>query len=221
LGNRWGITPIEENYPENPYLVQFYENLSSSGYNQFSFKSEIFFLTEKVKQLKNGGKIIDPALSMDLLYAKTHHKMGWMDGYEFELYKDTLESLSIEKDIAYPDIHIIVRAGQEDLARRIVKRNRKYEMLILENCPEYLIGLSEAVDKWAGEKDDKTFKLILDTSATTTFSDVQSLAERVERHIAARFLDKFELPNFPASISQYKDCDFVPGIASDSARLRR
>lgn len=221
LGRRWGVEPIEEKYPDNPFLVPFYENLNPSGYNEFSFKSEMFFLTEKIKQLKSGGTLIDPALSMDLLYAKTHFEMGWMNAHEFSMYEDTLESLSLENGINYPNVHIGVRADLKDLEKRIRARNRKYEMFILENCPVYLARLSENVEEWMGEKDGKTYKLMLDTSSCSSFSDVETLALRAEIHIAAKFAGIMKLPNFPVNNTLGGVDDTFPGMSSESARLRR
>ncbi len=72
LGRRWNLTPVEEKYPDNPFLAKFYEEPA-----EYSYKSQTFFLLSKVKQLKEIDRtkvnLIDPALTMDFLYAKTHH----------------------------------------------------------------------------------------------------------------------------------------------------
>lgn len=224
LGRRWGITPIEENYPANPFLKDFYKNLSASGYNEFSLKSQIFFLTSKIEQLKHVGNhasIIDPSLVMDYCYAKTHSKLGWMSSDEWNLYQNLFYTLSGQDNLTYPDIHIAVTADLNDLQKRILSRGRDYEMSVLERCPEYLCKLDEAVLERASEEKDKSYVFIANTSGNNLKESVYQLSNRIESHIAAKFLGKFKLPNFSVRGLQNDYQDIVPGASSESTRLQR
>jgi len=221
LGKRWGITPVEEKYPENPFLAKFYENPP-----EFSFRSQMNFLISKVEQLKSidgsGVCLIDPSLDMDFIYAKTHFKMGWMNENEWNLYQNVFFTLSGKQDLASPDIHVIVTADQADLKKRIADRGRKYEMWILKNYPEYLERLSESVQEWGSKNGEKSYIFIANTSAGGSTGDVTLLANRVESHICKEFgIDgKLVLPNIrPIPVSDTHD--LFPGMGSESRRLKR
>lgn len=221
LGKRWGLTPVEENYPENPYLADFYKDPP-----KFSFKSQVFFMSSKVEQLqkidRSKANLIDPSLTMDFLYAKTHHKMGWMTDNEWNSYQTLFYTLTQSDSLVYPDMHIVVMANQDDLQKRIVERNRPYEMWILKNYPEYLIKLSESVEDWSKEKQNGTYIFIASTSGDGSSSSVDQLANRIESHILVRFgmNRKFVLPTIkPASNTRGED--EYPGRGSESLRFAR
>lgn len=219
LGSRWGMEPIEEKFPENPFLAKFYENPT-----EFSFRSQMFFLTSKVEQLKGVEKnkvaLFDPGLTMDFLYAKTHHMMGWMNDGEWNLYQDVFYALSRSGSLLYPDMHIVVIANQEDLRKRIVDRGRKYERWILENYPEYLEKLVKSVDDWSRNENKHSFVFVADTSLENGSCGVEFLANRIESHIRLKFGfdSNYTLPNIHPSKITHID-DIFPG--SNSARFRR
>lgn len=225
LGRRWGITPIEENYPANPFLKNFYKNLSASGYNEYSLKSQIFFLTSKIEQLKqieNHASIIDPSLTMDYCYAKTHFKLGWMDEHEWNLYNTLYYTLIEQSNVVFPDVHIAVTADHDDLQKRILSRGRDYEMSIIERVPGYLSKLDEAVLEWASGEKDKSYVFIANTSGNNLKDSVNQLSNRIESHMAAKFLGKLKLPNFPVrEFNNNFPPDIVPGKDSESTRLQR
>jgi len=221
LGRRWGIDPIQENYPANPFLEKFYEDPP-----EYSFKSQIFFLTSKVNQLKsidrNRVALIDPSLTMDFIYAKTHFEMGWMNKNEWNLYQNYFYTISGKDNLVYPDMHIIVTANHADLEQRIIGRDRKYEMWILKNYPEYLEKLSDSVDEWGKKEEKDSYKIIANTSGTSGSSNVHQLADRIESHICEEFgvEAKFKLPNIsPPELSG--SYDPTPGLGSMAMRLHR
>lgn len=224
LGKRWGITPIEEDYPANPFLKDFYKNLSAYGYNEYSLKSQIFFLTSKIEQLKHVGNhasIIDPSLTMDYCYAKTHFKLGWMDKHEWNLYNTLYYTLIEQSNVIFPDVHIVVTADHDDLQKRILSRGRDYEMSVIDRVPGYLSSLDEAVLEWASGEKDKSYVFIANTSGNDLVGSVNQLSNRIESHVAAKFFGKFKLPNFPTRGLQNDYQDIVPGLGSESIRLQR
>ena len=221
LARRWGIEPIEENSPANPFLEKFYEDP-----NKYSFKSQVFFLSSKVEQLKSIDKskvsLIDPELNMDFIYAKTHFKMGWMNENEWNLYQNIFFTITTKDSLIYPDMHIIVTADQEELKQRIVDRGRNYEMWILKNYPEYLERLSESVNEWGMRGENNSYKFIANTSAGGSSGSVEQLADRIESHICREFgtNGKFVLPKIkPAFVLE--NHDIFPGSGGDVSRLRR
>ena len=220
LGARWGIEPLEEKFPENPFLAKFYEDPS-----EYSFKSQVFFLTSKVKQLRSMDtskvSIIDPALDMDFIYAKTHHKMGWMSDGEWNLYQELFGAYISREDLTYPDMHIVVSASSEDLKKRIKKRNRPYEIWISKEYPEYLDKLSESVDEWREKNKNHGFIFSADTSVKGYTGTPQGISDRIESHICLRFggNSTYEVPKIkPPELSVSHD--ITPGLGA-AARLRR
>lgn len=152
LGERLGVPVIEERFSENPFLENFYANPK-----EWSYKSQTWFLTEKIKQLSeldfSRSQIIDPALEMDLIYAQTLHKIGFMEQREFNLYKDTFDGiydyLKEEGKIKKPDIFLVVNAPSSVLEKRIRERGRPYELIMLRKYPSYLANLKRNVDAFS------------------------------------------------------------------------
>lgn len=226
LGKRWGMEPIEEKHEENPFLEEFYDNLTGSGYNDYSFKSQTHFLISKFNQLKDVDRtkvsIIDPSLPMDFLFANTQYKLGFMNRHEWNLYQNLFYSLSSKAGLIYPDIHIITVADQKDLKERIIKRGRKYELSILEKCPKYLEELTETVYEWAAKKENNSYKFIANTSGDNPDYNLKELVDRVETFICINFGGNsgLELPKMqPPEI--FNEVDFFSGAMGDSVRFLR
>jgi deoxyadenosine/deoxycytidine kinase len=220
LGKRWGIEPIEEKYPENPFLANFYNDPFADG---ASFKSQFWFMTEKIEQLKkvntNEVRIIDPSLVMDRLYAKTHHQMGYMKDEEWNLYRGVFETLTTEANITYPDMFVVVTADIDVLIQRIVDRGRPYEKWLLNN-KDYLVELQKAVEEWGKTPEKGVFKLPINTS-DTPIEEIELNAGRVEGYICREFgiLGKHVLPNIPApSVSTQ---DIYVSLGNESVRFKR
>ena len=155
LGEKLGVPVIEENYPQNPFLERFYQEPKL-----WSYKSQTWFFAEKIKQLRDldftKSQIIDPALEMDYIYAQTLHNINFMETREFELYKttfkDVYEFLQEEKGIRKPDIFLVVNAFPDTLEKRIRRRARPYEMIMLNKYPSYLSNLWRSVEIFSDRK---------------------------------------------------------------------
>ncbi len=149
LSQSWGARWIEEDFGENPFLEKFYKDPA-----EYSFRSQFWFLEKKVDQLSkldsSMAEIIDPALEMDRLYAKTQHQMGWMNKDEWNLYQDWYDVLKEKKNISEPDIYFVVNAPNDILYNRIQKRGRESEMWFLEdgNRRSYFEKLRSNVQRW-------------------------------------------------------------------------
>lgn len=151
LGERWRMPVLTENFEENPFLADFYTDPQ-----EFSLKSQVWFLEAKINQLKNQpGPIIDPALEMDVLYAKTHKEIGWMSEDDWTLYENAYQKLVQASNTQRPDMFILVNANPQTLFARIRGRKRDYELRMLEKTPEYFAKVSQVVDTWANEAEGK------------------------------------------------------------------
>jgi len=233
LGERWGVSPIEENFGENPFLAKFYKNRK-----EFSFKSQIWFLKEKVEQLvslnSTNTEIIDPALEMDFVYAYTQYRMGWMDDKEFKIYESLYHTFKVEKKIALPDIFIVVDSPTNILLQRIDKRmkqgGRDFEKPVLTD-PLYLEALNVRLAEWVSVMTDKHIPIIKISSEGNNFAEDEYSREltlgRIEGFIAielsknsrARTGEKLIAPSF-AQIS-FRSFDVLPGLSDEARRAYR
>jgi deoxyadenosine/deoxycytidine kinase len=154
LKRQLGLDHFEEKFPENPYLRLFYGNPSG-----FSYLMECWFLEAKVKQMrsipetaKEKGVVIDPALWQDAeIYAWVHHRRGWMTDNQYKDYLDRYEGYCHYYDLPTPDMVIFIQASTETIKKRIRKRNRPYEIMMLRQFPDYFSEIASRAEEWARE----------------------------------------------------------------------
>lgn len=175
LSDRLQVPRVEENFPENPFLKKFYENPS-----EYSFRSQLWFLKSTIDQMvetnaiyKTKSVVFDPANEMNMIYAKTHLDMKWMSGKEFNLYKELYKILTEKSGVKEPDLLIWLTVPKNIVIDRIIKRNRAYELAILNKYPEYLDVLNMNVVRFA-----KDFKgNIISIDSQTDFTNIKSADE--------------------------------------------
>ena len=144
LAARYGWTPKFESVDFNPYLSDFYEDMS-----RWSFNLQIYFLNKRFKDVvditKNKEVIIqDRTIYEDArIFAPNLHDMGLMSSRDFETYSDLFDlMMSLVK---MPDLLIYLKSSIPNLVSQIQKRGREYEKTIRI---DYLTGLNERYDKW-------------------------------------------------------------------------
>ncbi len=182
----WSVTGyqidrFEENFPDNPYLELFYEDPS-----QHSYDSQVFFLRSKVEQmtairqlLEEKSIIIDPALDMDFIFALAQYKMGWMSDTQFDDYrKEYFESIE-ELNLPKPDFTVIVTASPETIRDRVRRRNRSFELGVLDNNPEYFDILCNLVNSYYSNYCGKG-RVRVDSDITNFISSPRGLITGVE-----------------------------------------
>ncbi len=178
LGKYLDIPVIEEKFTVNPFLERFYEDPKL-----WSYKSQTWFFAEKVKQLReldfNKSQIIDPAIEMDFIYAQTLHQIGFMGGHEFKLYETAFDEiydlLQKEKGVRKPDLFLTVNAPFEILEKRIRKRGRPYELIMLEKYPSYLAKLGKSVEAFVNGKS------IFVNTRDDSYTDKNQIEELIEK----------------------------------------
>lgn len=144
LAARYGWTPKYESVDFNPYLSDFYDDMS-----RWSFNLQIYFLNKRFKDVvdisKNSGTIIqDRTIYEDAkIFAPNLHDMGLMSSRDFDTYSDLFDlMMSLVK---MPDLLIYLKSSIPNLVSQIQKRGREYEKTIRI---DYLTGLNERYDKW-------------------------------------------------------------------------
>lgn len=137
--------PVFEAFEENPYLEDFYANME-----RWSFNSQIFFLTRRLKQhfdlLQHKNSIIqDRSVYEDAeIFAQNLFRQGNMSARDWQCYYDLYETMTTM--LKPPDLVIYLKASTDTLRRRIHQRGREYEQAI---DPNYLIQLNMLYDQWA------------------------------------------------------------------------
>lgn len=144
LAARYDWTPKYESVDFNPYLSDFYDDMS-----RWSFNLQIYFLNKRFKDVvdisKNSETIIqDRTIYEDAkIFAPNLHDMGLMSSRDFDTYSDLFDlMMSLVK---MPDLLIYLKSSIPNLVSQIQKRGREYEKTIRI---DYLTGLNERYDKW-------------------------------------------------------------------------
>ena len=156
LAARYGWTPKYESVDLNPYLSDFYEDMS-----RWSFNLQIYFLNKRFKDVVEISKTDDVIIQDRTIYedarifAPNLHDMGLMSSRDFETYSDLFDlMMSLVK---MPDLLIYLKSSIPNLVSQIQKRGREYEKTIRI---DYLTGLNNKYENWI--KDYKGHLLVID-----------------------------------------------------------
>ena len=144
LSKHYKWEPHFDDADENPYLIDFYENMQ-----RWSFNLQVYFLNTRFNKIieihqANKSVIQDRTIYEDAyIFAPNLHSMGLMSTRDFENYF-TLFNL-ISSLIEPPDLMIYLRASVPTLVNQIQNRGRKYEDSIRL---DYLKRLNERYEAW-------------------------------------------------------------------------
>ena len=165
-----GFTPIYESVIDNPYLSDFYTDMS-----RWSFNLQIYFLKHRFSDQVNimncnYGAIQDRTVYEDVeIFAKNLYKMNYISERDWKTYIGLFENMV--QFLKEPDLFIYLKASTDTLLSRIKNRNRDFEKTI---SPEYLHSLNISYDKWI-DGIDKNKVLIIDTDKFNIFKDIDKL----------------------------------------------
>jgi deoxyadenosine/deoxycytidine kinase len=144
LAARLGWEPVYEAVAENPYLADFYQNMS-----RWSFHSQIFFLARRLRQhhrlLELESSVLqDRSVYEDAeIFARNLYEQGHMSERDWQNYAELYRTLSVM--LQPPDLVVYLRASLPTLRRRIQQRGRDYEQEIAD---DYLSRLNDLYDTW-------------------------------------------------------------------------
>jgi deoxyadenosine/deoxycytidine kinase len=158
LSQRFGWAAHFESVSDNPYLADFYRDMS-----RWSFPLQIFFLNNRFKahqSITRGTQsaIQDRSIYEDAnIFARNLFEQGQMEERDYRNYLDLYNVMC--EFLTPPDLVIYLRKSLPNLKSQIAKRGRDYE----KNIPdEYLSNLNRYYDDWMLNYDQGK-KLIIDS----------------------------------------------------------
>lgn len=158
LASRYGWIPKFESVDFNPYLSDFYQDMS-----RWSFNLQIYFLNKRFKDVVEISKSDDVIIQDRTIYedarifAPNLHEMGLMSSRDFETYSDLFDlMMSLVK---MPDLLIYLKSSIPNLVSQIQKRGRDYEKSIRI---DYLTGLNERYNNWIDAYNGKLLVIDVD-----------------------------------------------------------
>lgn len=148
LAKHYGWTPRFETVDYNPYLEDYYTDIS-----RWSFNLEVYFLKQRFKDLleisHSDKTIIQDRSIFEGVYVFTANNkaMGNLSDRDYNTYMELFESMMMLVKI--PDLMIYLRASTPHLVANIQKRGRDYEQFM---PLEYLENLNQRYEDFILKK---------------------------------------------------------------------
>ena len=170
LAKHYGWNPLYESVEDNPYLRDFYKDMS-----KWAFHVQIYFLNSRFRQINaiRGSEvptIQDRTIYEDAyIFAANLHESGYISDRDYASYLDIFHSMITF--VNPPDLLIYLKAGVPKLVKQIEKRGRDFEYSIRL---DYLRQLNKQYEKWIGNYSDGRL-LIVDVDHLDFVDNVEDL----------------------------------------------
>ncbi|MAT44960.1 MAG: deoxynucleoside kinase [Anaerolineaceae bacterium] len=144
IGARLGWRTAYESVSDNPYLPDFYADMS-----KWSFHLQVFFLGHRAEQHLEMARdprsaIIDRSIYEDAyIFARALHDMGNISERDYQTYRIVFDQ--IVQTLPPPSLLVYLKAPVDVLVERIRLRGRSMESAI---DPNYLKRLESYYDDW-------------------------------------------------------------------------
>lgn len=144
LAEAFGWQPFYEANAENPYLADFYADMT-----RWSFHSQVFFLGKRLEHhhqlLQHPGSVVqDRTVYEDAeVFACNLFEQGHMAERDYDAYRRLYDA--IRAFVPPPDLIIYLQASVDTLLAHIGKRGREFERNI---SSEYLERLNRLYNRW-------------------------------------------------------------------------
>lgn len=176
LDRTYGIAPYYEPSEDNPYLPDFYADMSRWAYHsQLYFLSSKFRIHQRLDRMP-GLVVLDRTIFEDAeIFATALYNMKHIDSRDWQTYRTFYRS--ILEAIRPPDLMIYLRCSMRTLKNRIKIRGRVME----KDLPSaYLKRLQRLYDSWIASYDLGDV-LILDTDNLDYIHDLMHRLDVMER----------------------------------------
>lgn len=144
LAKHYKWQPVYESVDTNPYLADFYSEMS-----RWSFNLQLYFLIERFKQHRTilqsaVSSVQDRTIYEDAeIFARNLSEMGAMSRRDFDIYNSLYSEFTTL--LTPPDLVVYLQAPVEKLVGHIQKRGRTYEAKVQL---DYLERLEKSYDRW-------------------------------------------------------------------------
>lgn len=171
-----GLTPVYEQYGDNPYLKKFYQDKK-----RWAYQSQQWFLEKKLEQMteiqklldspNHKGVIQDMAIYQDAAFAHNLFAQKFMSEKNWKSYEKLLETGC--KEMAKPIIFHLT-ADIPTILKRIQKRGREYEKNV---DAKYLEGLKKSLMYWLNKICDQVTIVEFGTEESELLENPKQRAE--------------------------------------------
>ena len=144
LAKHYGWSAQYEDVDHNPYLDDFYQDMS-----KWSFALQVYFLGSRfrqVKEIRESGKNIiqDRTIYEDAhIFAENLNEMNLLSDRDYSNYTSLFNLM--KSFVSAPDLLIYLKADISTLTKQIAKRGREYEAGI---SIDYLMRLNKKYEAW-------------------------------------------------------------------------
>lgn len=176
LSRHYGWVPLYESVDHNPYLKDFYEDMT-----RWAFHLQIYFLNSRfnqIREIRASKKTIiqDRSIYEDAhIFAANLHTSGHISDRDYQSYLDIFNSMI--NFVEPPDLLIYLRADIPKLVQQIQKRGRNFEYAMRL---EYLKNLNEHYERWIGSYTQSKL-LIIDVNKLDFVDRVEDFSTIVGR----------------------------------------
>ncbi len=185
LSKQYGWLPLYESVDHNPYLKDFYEDMS-----RWAFHLQIYFLNSRFNQIReiresNRTIIQDRTIYEDAyIFAANLHASGHISLRDYQSYLSIFNSMI--DFVKPPDLLIYLKADIPKLVQQIQKRGREYEFAIRL---EYLKNLNDHYEKWiSGYDQGKLLTIDVNTmDFVERVEDFSAIVGRIDLEVNSLF----------------------------------
>jgi hypothetical protein len=181
ISKEFGWKPYFEKVDTNPYLKDFYADMSRWSFNlQVYFLSHRFSVHKKIIQSKK-SVIQDRSIYEDVeIFAENLYRMGRMKKRDYDNYRMLFAEMT--SFLKPPDLLIYLRAGLPKLMKQIRLRGRDFEKTIEK---DYILRLNKSYDDWI-ERYTLGNKLIIETDSLDFVNkkkDLQKITDLMNKNL--------------------------------------
>lgn len=148
LAKHYGWNPLYESVDHNPYLRDFYQDMTRWAFHlQIYFLNSRFRQVNEIRQNNSTTTVQDRTIYEDAyIFAANLAKSGHISERDYQSYLDIFNSMI--SFVKAPDLLIYLKADIPKLVSQIQKRGRDFEYAIRL---DYLKNLNEHYEHWISQ----------------------------------------------------------------------